>query len=53
MSKKVAVQTTINAREAEFLCEPRQSLLEVLRGVADMDPLIDVNRSMMEGLSPR
>jgi flagellar protein FlaF len=26
---------------------------EVLRTGADMDPLIDVNRSMMEGLSPR
>jgi len=29
--KKVHVQTTINAEPAEFLCEPRQSLLEVLR----------------------
>src|SRR6267142_6699452 len=29
--KKVHVQATINGREAEFLCEPRQSLLEVLR----------------------
>jgi carbon-monoxide dehydrogenase small subunit len=25
------VQTTINGQETEFLCEPRQSLLEVLR----------------------
>ena len=31
MSKKVHVQATVNGREAEFLCEPRQSLLEVLR----------------------
>ena len=29
--KKVHVQTTVNGRPAEFLCEPRQSLLEVLR----------------------
>ena len=31
MQKKVQVQTTINGEEIEFLCEPRQSLLEVLR----------------------
>lgn len=31
MNKKVRVQATINGEEAEFLCEPRQSLLEVLR----------------------
>ena len=31
MAKKVYVQTTINGKESEFLCEPRQSLLEVLR----------------------
>jgi aerobic carbon-monoxide dehydrogenase small subunit len=31
MQKKVQVQTTINGEEVEFLCEPRQSLLEVLR----------------------
>ena len=31
MPKKVHVQTTINGEPAEFLCEPRQSLLEVLR----------------------
>lgn len=31
MSKKVHVQTTINGQPVEFLCEPRQSLLEVLR----------------------
>jgi carbon-monoxide dehydrogenase small subunit len=29
--KRVHVQTTINGAETEFLCEPRQSLLEVLR----------------------
>ncbi len=31
MSKKVQVQTTINGEEVELLCEPRHSLLEVLR----------------------
>lgn len=31
MSKKVQVQALINGEEVEFLCEPRQSLLEVLR----------------------
>lgn len=31
MSKKVQVQACINGEEVEFLCEPRQSLLEVLR----------------------
>ncbi len=31
MPKKVHVQTTINGKPAELLCEPRQSLLEVLR----------------------
>lgn len=31
MSKKVVVETTINGETTEFLCEPRQSLLEVLR----------------------
>ena len=31
MSKKIAVQATINEQSAEFLCEARQSLLEVLR----------------------
>ena len=29
--KKVHVTTTVNGESAEFLCEPRQSLLEVLR----------------------
>ena len=29
----IHVQTTINGRQTEFLCEPRQSLLEVLRDV--------------------
>jgi carbon-monoxide dehydrogenase small subunit len=29
--RKVHVQTTINGRDTEFLCEPRQSLLEILR----------------------
>jgi carbon-monoxide dehydrogenase small subunit len=31
MAKKVHVQTRINGEDAEFLCEPRESLLEVLR----------------------
>ena len=31
MSKKVHVRATINGEGTEFLCEPRQSLLEVLR----------------------
>jgi aerobic carbon-monoxide dehydrogenase small subunit len=31
MMKRVQVQATINGEEVEFLCEPRQSLLEVLR----------------------
>jgi aerobic carbon-monoxide dehydrogenase small subunit len=33
MSKKVPVQTTVNGEPIEFLCEPRQSLLEVLRDI--------------------
>jgi carbon-monoxide dehydrogenase small subunit len=33
MPTKVQVQTQINGEEVEFLCEPRQSLLEVLRDV--------------------
>ena len=36
MSKKVHVQTTINGEPKEFLCEPRQSLLEVLREVVGL-----------------
>ncbi len=31
MPRKVQVQTKINGEDVEFLCEPRQSLLEVLR----------------------
>lgn len=31
MAKKTPVSTTINGEPVEFLCEPRQSLLEVLR----------------------
>lgn len=31
MAKKTLVEANINGREIEFLCEPRQSLLEVLR----------------------
>ncbi len=33
MPGKVHVQTTINGEAVEYLCEPRQSLLEVLRDV--------------------
>ena len=33
MSRKVQVRTTINGEELEFLCEPRQSLLECLRDI--------------------
>ena len=33
MPTKVHVQTRLNGEESEFLCEPRQSLLEVLRDV--------------------
>ncbi|MCI0459260.1 MAG: (2Fe-2S)-binding protein [Gemmataceae bacterium] len=31
MSKKIHVRATVNGKEVEFLCEARQSLLEVLR----------------------
>ncbi len=31
MTKKIHVRTTINGKPAEFLCEGRQSLLDVLR----------------------
>ncbi|HVA69410.1 MAG TPA: (2Fe-2S)-binding protein [Candidatus Binataceae bacterium] len=31
MAKKTVVETTINGETVEFLCEPRESLLEVLR----------------------
>lgn len=31
MVKKIPVHATINGEEVDFLCEPRQSLLEVLR----------------------
>ena len=33
MAKKIHVATTINGESVEFLCEARQSLLEVLRDV--------------------
>ena len=36
MSKKVHVQTNINGEAVEFLCEPRNSLLEVLRDELDL-----------------
>ena len=36
MAKKRVVTTTINGRQEQFLCEPRQTLLEVLRDVLDL-----------------
>jgi carbon-monoxide dehydrogenase small subunit len=36
MADKVHVRTTINGEPTEFLCEPRQSLLEVLRDVVGL-----------------
>jgi len=36
MSRKVHVQTQINGDSVEFLCEPRQSMLEVLRDNLDL-----------------
>ena len=33
MPGKTYVQTTINGEQVDFLCEPRQSLLECLRDV--------------------
>lgn len=36
MAKKTQVSTTINGEEVEFLCEPRESLLEILRETLKM-----------------
>jgi aerobic carbon-monoxide dehydrogenase small subunit len=36
MAKKTLVETNINGEAVEFLCEPRQSLLECLRDVMDL-----------------
>jgi carbon-monoxide dehydrogenase small subunit len=36
MSRKISVSATINGQGTEFLCEPRQSLLEVLRDVLSL-----------------
>ncbi len=36
MSKKLHVEAKINGKDTEFLCEPRQSLLEVLRDVLQL-----------------
>jgi carbon-monoxide dehydrogenase small subunit len=36
MTSKVRVQAKINGQDTEFLCEPRQSLLEVLRDTLDL-----------------
>ena len=33
MTTKTHVQTTINGNQVDFLCEPRQSLLECLRDI--------------------
>lgn len=36
MAKKRVVTATINGREEQFLCEPRQTLLEALRDVLNL-----------------
>ena len=36
MQVKTRVETTINGEQVEFLCEPRQSLLECLRDIAGL-----------------
>lgn len=36
MAKKRVVSTTINGKPVDFLCEPRQTLLEVLRDTLDL-----------------
>lgn len=36
MSKKRVISATLNGDAVEFLCEPRQTLLEVLRDVLDL-----------------
>lgn len=36
MAKKAHIATTINGQGVEFLCEPRQTLLEVLRDVLNL-----------------
>jgi aerobic carbon-monoxide dehydrogenase small subunit len=36
MSKKLPISARINGDDVEFLCEPRQSLLEVLRDVVGL-----------------
>ena len=36
MATKRIITTTINGRETQFLCEPRQTLLEVLRDELDL-----------------
>ncbi len=36
MAKKRVVTSTINGQDTQFLCEPRQTLLEILRDVLDL-----------------
>jgi aerobic carbon-monoxide dehydrogenase small subunit len=36
MAKKTLVEANINGEQVEFLCEPRQSLLETLRDVLEL-----------------
>ena len=36
MSKKTLVEATVNGETVEFLCEPRQSLLESLRDILEL-----------------
>ena len=38
MHNKVRVQATINGEPQEFLCEPRQSMLECLRDTRSTAP---------------
>ena len=58
MAKKRIVTATVNGREEEFLCQPRQTLLEVLRntlgltgakeGLAPVDGLDPLQEAFLE-----
>ena len=48
---KVHVHTKINGEEVEFLCEPRQSLLEVLREELEVQENMIVKSGGMLGLA--
>ena len=47
MPKKTHVQTEINGEGVEFLCEPRQSLLEVLRDESSSDLQYQLLRELL------